>query len=159
MSTESYKIFFRENGFCDRLEAISKDFGDQPGRETLEGTKKTVVFDIFDELGYKPKYYHSENFYQLMGVTNGYEFYYHMSCKYGVVEQFFGVTNESTQEHFGTLEHGLCRDGYTEIHGHKIRNSIPYPRFHDLIELLNILKRGLSIYEDFKKAVIDQRPI
>ncbi len=159
MSIERFKTFFRENGFCDRLEAISKDFGDQPGRERLRKVDKNMVLDIFDELGYKPKYIHSETFYQIIEVIEGYEFYYHMSSKYALVEQFFGVTNESTQEHFGTLSEGLCREGTIMRDGYPQLNSIPDPRFHDLIELLNILKRGLSVYEDFKNAVVDQRPI
>ena len=136
--------------FYDRYKALSEDFG---GDKFLRKQDRSKVTKLLKELGYSAKYFTGEQFYQILEEDETYEYYFHLSVKYGVCELIFGATNKKTQEHVGDTAAGVCKD-IELTKGQVIDGFIRGARFADYEVLTEILKRAFGIYEDFKEAVV-----
>ncbi len=136
--------------FYARYKALSKDFRRE---EYLNKTDKKEVIELLKVLGYSAKYFTGEQFYQILEEDETYEYYFHLSVKYGVCELIFGATNKKTQEHVGDTAAAICKD-IELTKGQVADDDIQKASFGSYAELTEILKRAFGMYEDFKEAVV-----
>lgn len=140
--------------FYDRYKTICENnrFED----DLLEKQDKREVLKLFQNFGYESKYIAKESFYKISTELNGYKFYFHIGLKYGIIEIIFGSLSKTEDSRLG----GVCSRICKLIKRSKGENPDPIkpPNFTNYEQLSEILKESLSLYEDFKKAVLELQP-
>jgi len=137
----------------ERYNKLSEEY--RHSDELLEKTDKKKVIQIFENFGYKAKYRSGEKFYQITEEICNYQFYFHVSLRYGKVELIFGLKKEINGEHYGGSITSVCKR--IEITKEDVSEGyIKKPSFKSYQQLENILQESLLIYEDFKKEFVKE---
>lgn len=140
--------------FYDRYESLSKKHRSK--KVLLEKQDQNNVINLFNDLGYTAKYISKEKFYQIKEKSNDYEFYFHISLKYGISEIIFGVINQIKNVRIGGVSSRVCK--LIKRSKGEIPEPIGPANFSSYEELTSILKESLSLYEDFKTEVLKLQP-
>ncbi|CAL2107147.1 conserved hypothetical protein [Tenacibaculum sp. 190524A02b] len=152
MTDKEYLIYNNIN-FFNRYNSFRIKFKDID--ETLENYDVKQVLKIFEELGYsKTTFVKNGVFFKIKEKEKPFEFYFHVSLKYGVCELILGGKNINTDIFVGGV-YGNILDDILEYENKK-QQSFPLPCFSNYNELKEILNNSLSIYEDYKTEFIKQ---
>jgi len=136
---ERIKIVLEKIGFESRYKSLGSDFGNQEHR--LENYTEEKIQETFKDLGYKPKYFAKENFYQLKQEKSGVEITLNVSLKFGSVELILDVIVDKERYTVGGPFGMIYR-----LMGNV--NRVKRPSFSNYFELKLILLRSVAIYED-----------
>lgn len=137
---QSYKLISEKNLLID-------------GENSFENYSNNEVLSIFKSLGYLPKFKKRENFFENKERLENYEFIFNISLKYGLVELIWALKKDNELLDLGgpwSVIIRLLNDG--------VRTKIKKPSFKNYKDLESILKDSLSLYEDFKSAVLEMQP-
>jgi len=145
------KEIYKNINLYNRFEKLSSAFQFESDFEfSIE-----KVLELIEEFGYKVKYIKSDNFFRIKEHVCNYDFNFNICLKYANVELVIGAKNIVTNEVLGKVFGMLLR--LIEISENRERdNKIRYPKFRDYIDLREIFKESFSIYEDFKKEVLQK---
>ena len=153
--TDKEYLVYKNINFFNRYNAFRIKSTDIDINETLEKYDIGKVLEIFSELGYeKVKFIKSGTFFKETNKENPFEFYFHVSLKYGVCELILGGKNLEKDIFVGGVYGNIMSDLLS--FESKEEKRFRRPCFTDYNELKEILKESLSIYEDFKKEFIKQ---
>ena len=150
--TEKAKTVFERIDFYNRYEALGKKYSFE---KKLENYSNDEVLRIIREWGSKARHMKSDNFFKITDKEKPFEFTLHFILKYGRVEVVMESEDQGTGEILGglfaiickliELSKGIDRDRY-----------MAKPEFRDYDDLREIVKEILSLYADFKRAIIKQ---
>lgn len=118
-------------------------------KDYLETQDKKKVLTILKELGYSSKYVTGERFFQIKEVKSEFEFYFHLSLRYGVTDIIFGGTYLESDYYLGGPVHHLWKVLHSE-RGGDYDETLVKPAFSNYNELREILNKAFKLYEDFK---------
>ncbi len=143
-------------GFSEKYKNIAVKYSVDRDSRLKKGDKKRVL-EIFKKIGYEAKFDTKERFYKVRIIENQYDFYFHIDLKYGLFELITGVIDISSKEHLiGGVAASIYDDILIEKQIHE--DSMPLPSIGTYEDLELILKESLSLYEDFKSAVLEMQP-
>ncbi|WP_164121793.1 hypothetical protein [Sphingobacterium sp. xlx-130] len=107
------------------------------------------ILDLIEALGYNAKFIKKENFFKIIEKRNNYDFYFHLSLKYGLVEIMFGTIDKTKRHISGGAISTICK--LIEIeNGIDDNGYLKYPNFRDYDDLTEILKVYFNLYEGYK---------
>lgn len=151
--TEKEYLLYRNIDFYNRYNCFREKYKDV--EPNLEKYEVNLVLNIFKNIGYdNVRFMKSGSFFKIKEKQKPYEFYFHVSLKYGVCELIIGGENLLTKTFVGSVFGGIMRD-ILKFEG-KEEKRFPLPGYRNYYDLKIILKESLSIYEDFKKEFIKQ---
>lgn len=139
--------------FVERYEELSNQFSNKriPFEQRLIYIDGETVMDTIQALGYVPKFNSREKFFKIVEEqVDTYTFGFHIILRDGTTE-FVWVVKEN-----GTLILGSPWGIYAK---RLIDSSyrIKMPAFSNYEELEEILKIAFDMYEDFKKAFVEEK--
>lgn len=140
--------------FYDRYKSICEN--NRFESSLLEKQDRNRVLKLFRDLGYEPKYIAKESFYKVSSELNDYEFYYHIGLKYGIAEIIFGSLNKNNGSRYGGVCSRVCK--LVKMSKGEDLNPIKPANFTNYEQLYLIIKESLSLYEDFKAAILELNP-
>ncbi len=147
LSDEALKLLEKID-YTNRHQILSNSFDSKEA--SLEKWDKEIVIKIFKKLGYENvKYKTKEKIFELEEYSDeDIEYHIDINLKYGLVEFICGVKNNLKDIYIPLLPSLTLR--YLNI------EELPKkPKFTSYVELENLLKEGLAIYEDAKKEIVD----
>lgn len=137
--------------FYNQYERLSKKYQLENRFENYVNDK---VIALYEELGYKAKHIRKNNFFKIEEKIDNIKFYFHTCLKFGNAELIMGASDIKNDIFLigGTFA-GIMKE--IEISKSIEKDYyIRYPKFSNYEDLYEILKTSLSIYNDFKKAVV-----
>lgn len=143
---ENIDFYNRYNCFREKYKGVEP---------TLEKYEVDKVLNVFRDIGYENvSFMKSGSFFKVKDKQKSYEFYFHASLKYGICELIIGGKNTNK----GIFVGGVYGNIMSEITNYKSAEEkrFPLPGFSNYSDLKIILKKSLSLYEDFKIEFIKQ---
>jgi hypothetical protein len=114
----------------------------------FESYSNDKAIQIFDNLGYRFRFYKTEKFFGLKESHNDYEFIFNISLRYGKLELIWGLKKSDQKIRLGGPWNVIVKlMGRSDL-------GIKKPAFSNYKELEDLLRQAFSLYEDFKKEVI-----
>lgn len=143
---ENIDFYHRYNSFRIKYKGIEP---------TLENYEVDKVLNVFKEIGYeKVRFMKSTRFFKIIDKQKPFEFYFHISLKYGICELIMGGKNTDKSIFVGGVYGNIMRD--IIYYKSEEEKRFPLPAFGNYTDLRIILKEALFIYEDFKIEFIKQ---
>jgi hypothetical protein len=145
MNKDIRKILLNVN-FFDKYKKIIEEYPES--EKGFENYSIEIVSNIIGKLGYNYKYFKSENFFRVFELIHNYNFWIHISLRYGLVDLMLYVKlNNKILTPCGSFNWLVLDIGLSEL-------PLPLPCFTNYDELNEILVKGFAIYEDFKKKFL-----
>jgi hypothetical protein len=118
----------------------------------FENYSDDIVNERFKSFGFDFKYDKKESFFGLHQEEDGYIFKLNLSLKYGIVETIMWAKDTVTGEEYGGVFSRLMKliqksNGVQDI------KKVLYPRFSNYEELEEVVRKIITIYEDFKAVI------
>lgn len=151
LNSKEYQIYKKIN-FTKRYEVLSNKFQFE---ERLQYTNETVLKMIKD-FGYTVKYINNNNFFKVEEREHGVKFYFHICLKYSNTELITGATDIKTDQFLTGSVFGRLYKLIKHAEGVDLEENLKMPKFRNYEDLQEILKEAFGIYEDFKKALIEE---
>lgn len=137
--------------FVERYKELSDKFSldRTPKDKRLNIITGELVFDIFEDLGYRAKFDGREKFFYIEPFKeNGYIFGFHISIFKGLVELIWIVRDSQNKVILGTPLIEFSRRLITPDY------RIMDPVISNYDDLENVMKIAFEMYEDFKQAFL-----
>ena len=135
--------------FVERYKELSDKFSldRTPKEKRLNIITGELIFDAFEDLGYRAKFDGREKFFYIEPIKeNGYTFGFHISIFKGLVELIWIVKDSQNKVILGTplveFSRMLISPDY----------KIMDPVIADYDDFENVMKVAFGMYEDFKQA-------
>ena len=137
--------------FVERYKELSDKFSldRTPKEKRLNIITGELVFDVFEDLGYRAKFDGREKFFYIEPIKeNGYTFGFHISIFKGLVELIWIVRDSQNKVILGTplieFSRRLISPDY----------RIMDPVISNYDDFENVMKIAFEMYEDFKQAFL-----
>ena len=137
--------------FVERYKELSDKFSldRTPKDKRLNIITGELVFDVFEDLGYRAKFDGREKFFYIEPIKeNGYTFGFHISIFKGLVELIWIVRDSQNKVILGTplieFSRRLVSPDY----------RIMDPVISNYDDFENVMKIAFEMYEDFKQAFL-----
>lgn len=150
--SKEYDLYKKIN-FCDRYESLSNSYQFE---ERLEYTNNEVI-QMISELGFKSKYVKIDNFFKIEEKGERVKFYLNICLKYSNVELIIGATDSKSNKFITGSVFGRLFRNIKYAEGIDILENIKKPKFRNYKDLREILQEAFSIYEDFKKELLNNK--
>ena len=137
--------------FVERYKELSDKFSldRTPKDKRLNIITGELVFDVFEDLGYRAKFDGREKFFYIeLFKENGYTFGFHISIFKGLVELIWIVRDSQNKVILGTPLIEFSRRLITPDY------RIMDPVISNYDDLENVMKIAFEMYEDFKQAFL-----
>ena len=137
--------------FVERYKELSDKFSldRTPKDKRLNIITGELVFDVFEDLGYRAKFDGREKFFYIEPIKeNGYTFGFHISIFKGLVELIWIVRDSQNKVILGTRLIEFSR----RLISPDYRIMDPVISNYDDFE--NVMKIAFEMYEDFKQAFL-----
>ncbi|WP_311163826.1 hypothetical protein [Streptococcus cristatus] len=137
--------------FVERYKELSDKFSldRTPKDKRLNIITGELVFDVFEDLGYRAKFDGREKFFYIEPIKeNGYTFGFHISIFKGLVELIWIVRDSQNKVILGTPLIEFSR----RLISPDYRIMDPVMSNYDDFE--NVMKIAFEMYEDFKQAFL-----
>ena len=118
--------------------------------ECLHSYSVEEVKTLIVSYGYKVSFNKKENFFKILEEADYYQFQFNISLRYGAVELIWDIMKEGKRLEFGWGSWGSVSDIMEPA------KKLKTPVFSSYEVLKEILNQVLSIYEDFKQAIVAQ---
>ena len=137
--------------FVERYKELSDKFSldRTPKEKRLNIITGELIFDVFEDLGYRAKFDGREKFFYIEPIKeNGYTFGFHISIFKGLVELIWSVRDSQNKVILGTPLMEFSRRLISP--DYRIMDTViaNYDDFED------VMKIAFEMYEDFKQAFI-----
>ena len=137
--------------FVERYKELSDKFSldRTPKEKHLNIITGELIFDVFEDLGYRAKFDGREKFFYIEPIKeNGYTFGFHISIFKGLVELIWIVRDSQNKVILGTPLIEFSR----RLISPDYRIMDPVMSNYDDFE--NVMKIAFEMYEDFKQAFL-----
>ena len=137
--------------FVERYKELSDKFSldRTPKDKRLNIITGELVFDVFEDLGYRAKFDGREKFFYIeLFKENGYTFGFHISIFKGLVELIWIVRDSQNKVILGPPLIEFSRRLITPDY------RIMDPVISNYDDLENVMKIAFEMYEDFKQAFL-----
>ena len=149
--SEIKKELFEQINFTERYEKLSADYDFQDDLLTIIDIDLTK--EIMADLGYKARYFKSENFFRVVDMKGGYEFRFHIAFEYGGSELIWSIFHDK-QILRDVVGNGLWRSIYSKLTGVDRMDAPRYPHIRDYDDMEDVLRISFAMWEDFKAAFL-----
>ena len=134
--------------FCERYKLLSEE---NQFSNNDKGLDSEIVLNLIKDLGYQAKFNKNESFYKVTQKQNEYKFQFNISLRHGNVELIWDVLETNVRLNIG----GPWGVVYKSVSNKEERPLMP--KFRNYADLEAILKEAFSIYEDFKKELLNSK--
>jgi len=148
------KKIFLNIGFVERYKTLSAKFNESNFDLLLKKIDSKSVLSVFEQLGYKAKYFSLEKDYVITGISsNNLVIQLNFNLKNGILNNYLWVLMGEDKKSL------FPESNFSFIYRYLVNDpqgKITKPTFKNLEEFKTIIGEILSMYEDFKQGLDNQ---